>query len=610
MRWINRLGTATTLLIIVAGPPLAVAVWVADHRLTWPTRDQLQAWIDRPLTAATIIAGCITVAAIGWLLLLFHLAREAVRTARRRRRHRHLYLPTPAQITASSMAGVAALTLPGLSTGDHPPTPTADTSPEQPASPAPPHHQATDATTGITLPGGSWLPTSTALAVTATASLIWLRRRQHYQPRPPHPDRSTRDHDLQPLPLIVDAITATLPPDPQSASHGGRPPVITDQLPGEIILIDGPGAADAARGMIVTAALAVATGQPARPLHLYRDDLAWLLPDTDPRELTAAGIHLDRPTAREPAQQPEDQTREQPDQSRTPAEPHTTIRLSGDPTATVRWHVARDGTTTGAGITTPHRFCVLDRHAAADLITLVRQALDQPARAAGQSPTSTPTPEPAPSAPPAGSPAPAHLTLIGGCQLMARGTLVRLRRNAGLQILAYLAIHPEGATKTDLIHACWPGQPPATITQRLHTTISDLRRQLHPLIEADPITRTGEHYTLNRQAVDTDLQTWRTAVHTAANAATTEAKLHAHRSLINQYRGDLAAGHHWPWLTPAREALRRDVIDACITAAETAQPSEAAHLLQQALTIDPHNRQLRRRTSSRQYLRAQEGGPG
>ena len=50
-------------------------VWVADHRLTWPTRDQLQAWIDRPLTAATIIAGCSTVAAIGWLLLLFHLAK-------------------------------------------------------------------------------------------------------------------------------------------------------------------------------------------------------------------------------------------------------------------------------------------------------------------------------------------------------------------------------------------------------------------------------------------------------------------------------------------------------------------------------------------------------
>ena len=74
----------------MAGPPLAVAVWVADHRLTWPTRDQLQAWIDRPLTAATIIAGCITVAAIGWLLLLFHLAREAVRAARQRRRHRHL----------------------------------------------------------------------------------------------------------------------------------------------------------------------------------------------------------------------------------------------------------------------------------------------------------------------------------------------------------------------------------------------------------------------------------------------------------------------------------------------------------------------------------------
>jgi hypothetical protein len=285
------------------------------------------------------------------------------------------------------------------------------------------------------------------------------------------------------LPLTVDAITATLPPDPQQASRDGLPPVRADQLPGEVIRLDGPGAADAARGMIVTAALAVATGQPARPLHLDRDDLARLLPDTDPRDLMSAGIHLDRPTAREPAQQAAGQTREQPAASPTAAGPPTTVRLSADPAATVRWQVARDGTTTGTGITTPHRFCVLDRHAAADLIMLVRQALDQPTQSAPQPPASAPTPPPAPSAAPVGSPA--HLTLIGGCELTIDGTLVHLRRNAGLQILAFLAIHPEGATKTDLIRACWPGQPPATITQRLHTTISDLNL---------PQFREGMHY--------------------------------------------------------------------------------------------------------------------
>ena len=50
----------------------------------------------------------------------------------------------------------------------------------------------------------------------------------------------------------------------------------------------------------------------------------------------------------------------------------TVIRLGADPAGTIRWHVALDGTTTGTGITTPRRLCVLDPQTATDLITLVR----------------------------------------------------------------------------------------------------------------------------------------------------------------------------------------------------------------------------------------------
>jgi DNA-binding SARP family transcriptional activator len=60
----------------------------------------------------------------------------------------------------------------------------------------------------------------------------------------------------------------------------------------------------------------------------------------------------------------------------------------------------------------------------------------------------------------------------------------------------------------------WPGLPPGTITGRLHTTLSDLRKQLHPLLGGDPITRHGDRYHLNHAVIDSDLA----AIHAAAPA--------------------------------------------------------------------------------------------
>jgi two-component SAPR family response regulator len=58
------------------------------------------------------------------------------------------------------------------------------------------------------------------------------------------------------------------------------------------------------------------------------------------------------------------------------------------------------------------------------------------------------------------------------------------------------------------------------------------------------------------------------------------------------YRGDLAAEHTWPWLTPAREQARRTVIDACTTLADHAGTDEATYWLQRAIVVDPYNEAL------------------
>ncbi|WP_212990894.1 AfsR/SARP family transcriptional regulator [Actinoplanes auranticolor] len=567
MRWVNRLATALIVLVVVAGPPLLAGIWL-QHWWQAPTRAQVEAWVEQPLTAGTIIAGCVAVAGLAWLLLLTHLTRRALRGLRRRlRRLRHLPVPTPAQMTASSMAGVAAFTLPAATTGHPQPLPAAtDTS--QPSDPTRFDNHADRSAqaqpVGVALPGGGWIPYHTAAAITALAAAFWLQRRRHYRPDPRQPRDHHNDPDLQPLPGTVATVAAALTDDTIGPDHAPLP-LRAQRLPEGILLLTGPGASASARGLIVEAALSSTFTVAMRP-----DDLGTLLPPGAPATPTLA-------------------------QLTTGTGAHTAARtiivLSDDSrVATHRWHVSTDGTATGPDLTEPRRLCSLDQQTTADLLTLIRRSQQPP-------PSATPRAETVPKRPPALEAEPAvatgaRLTLLGGCDLTVAGEMVHPRRMAGLQILAYLAIHSDGATRSELIRAIWPHLSPSTITQRLHTTLTDLRQQLRPLLGEDPITRNDDRYRLNTRAIGTDLQTWRTAVSVMTHAVGLNQLEQACRAVIDTYRGEIAAGHTWDWLTPVREQTRRTVIDAYATLAEHTDPDEALALLHRAISIDPYNEAL------------------
>ena len=231
----------------------------------------------------------------------------------------------------------------------------------------------------------------------------------------------------------------------------------------------------------------------------------------------------------------------------------------------------------------PRRLCVLDTQTAADLLHLALLHRRKPPAA-----PSSRTPNPAPLQYGGDGSRPGRLGLFGDCRLTVHGESVRLRRTAGLQVLAYLAVHPEGATRSELIAAIWPNLPPSSITQRLHTTLSDLRNQLQPVIE-DPILREGDRYLLNAEMVDTELHEWRTLATAAKQAISEIARADACRKMLDLYRGDLAATQSWPWIEPTREELRRDALDACRHLADRAEPTESISWLHRALAIDPYN---------------------
>ena len=593
MRWINRVGTAVIAVVIVAGPPLAAVLWIQAEQPSLPGTAQISAWIEQPQAAVAGLIGSIAVTV--WLLLVVAIVHSTWRAvcgaARRLRRAR---LPSAAQVTAGSMAGVAAFAMPGVVV-EHPAgaVPAATLAGTQAGSGELAGPQSAVVQAGISLPGGGWIPYRTALAVTVLGGGIWLHRRQHYQPGGWRFGQHHRDADLQPLPGTADAIIAGLDEQPpQDATPGAALP----DLPEGLLSLQGPGAMNAARGLLVTALLGTALADgPQTEVVLRAADLTALLGVSMSGDLPA-GLRTGDTTASLGVFG-------LPGDGQTLGQPVLVIRRLGDSFARAlgqagqsadrvtavlvgdgghegrRWQVGADGRVAGDGVGRVRRLCQLDEHAATDLLRLVQQHAATTATLAG------PGTAPLDSAPRRG-----QLRLLGGCRLQVDGRAIHLRRSASFQILAYLAVHPT-ATTTDLVRAIWPGLDPNTITKRLHTTLTDLRQQLQPM-QIDPIVRRAEQYRLNREQIDSDLDQLRRTITGAATAVTGYQRHTAAKAIIDAYHGELAAGFSWPWMHPAREALRRAVIDAYLHLAAAASPAEALDLIQAAIGVDPHNEAL------------------
>ena len=606
---------------VVVGPPLAVLLWIRAARSRPPTAADLTAWIAQPQAAVAALIASIMVSV--WLLLVFAIARRAwraVRVAVRRAR-----LPSAAQVTAGSVAGVAALAMPSVIVA-HPAGAASVSTPSSPDLAVPdvggvesggvgwagPQTAATRA--GIELPGGGWVPYRTALAVSVLAGAIWLHRRHRYQPGGWRFGQHHRDPDLQPLPATTDAIIAEV--DAPQPLEVGAESILPD-LPAGLLTLHGPGAVSAARGLLITALLEAALADTAAQANAIRAEVRVRTADLHLLGISMsgdlpAGLSVGDAAASPSASPGDGERRRQP---MLVINQHARARTAGgqyaaedvDRVTTVvvgdgghqgpRWHVGIDGSVID-GTEHLRRLCLLDQHAATDLLRLVQLHAATTASSA----------DPRPGRHDHVS-RPAQLHMLGGCRLYADGTAIHIRRSAGLQILAYLAIHSTGATTTDLVRAIWPGLDPNSISKRLHTTLTDLRHQLQPTLP-DGIIRHDERYRLNPDTIQTDLDQLRRAVTAAAAAVTGPDRQRAARAVIDAYPGELAAGFSWPWLQPDREALRRDVIDAYLLLAAAAPSAEALDLLRAAMAVDPHNDALLRQAQNLQRsIGAADGAP-
>ncbi|MFV2103159.1 AfsR/SARP family transcriptional regulator [Micromonospora sp. LOL_024] len=610
MRWPRHVASLLLTAVLLVGPPV-VLVQVVGWPSTNPPRVALWQWVREPLTEQNLILLLVVLAWALWALVAYLVtATTATRLWAGVRWLRRLPLPTPWQATATGMAGAAALTIAT-------PTPTLDTShPDTTTSTTHTDHdtvEQADPADGVSVPGG-WLPDGLAEQVSVAAGLVWLRRRRAYLPTRPHHYTGDAD-DLAPLPATVTAIQTSAgsqPTPPAPAQAAGMPPF---GFPPAGVGLTGPGAVDAARGLLITALLATMR-QPTVEVVITRRAVDMLLGPAAPHLRPGVGLRI-VDTATLPAT---------PDATPTPSdradggrwvlildEPPagsladtlttsgvTAVALATWPHATT-WHVDADGHTHADSTRAGPRVCVLDAVATTDLLTVTGH-LHPPTP---DTPTQ-PQPQvrgrvPRQTAPHQDTIHPGKRVLVrvlGQPALLVDGTALAIRRTAARQALVFLAVHPDGVDSGVMAEALWPGLPGHRLTARLYTTLSELRTAVRTTTTGiHLIDRTGDRYRLHPDHVDVDLWHLHTAVDHAAATLTDHTA--AWQAVVDAHTGDLAAGQPWAWLDPHRETTRRHILDAYAALATAApHPRQALAYLQDAIRVDPYNADLHHRAAT------------
>jgi DNA-binding SARP family transcriptional activator len=649
--------------------------WPLPHH--WPTRAQWVLWLQNPIADHRALVDLFAIALwLVWAVLLYAVLTDAAAQLRRAGRRLWLLARRIRPISARNLVGAAVV---GTGTAAvtvvataHPPAANA-ASPATPDTSAPPVSSGpmapvddqilTAASDRVGLPDGGWLTRHTAAAVAASGAMVWRERRRHYRPRL-FVGATRDDPDLTPLPTAAAAViqqvqpppeqppttTGTLdkptaPPSTGAAAMVGESvgqPLPLSALPRGGVGLVGPGAADAARGVLIAALLSSDRPAAAPTVVTTKADLAALLgtatpPDAVPGLLIATDLPEAITAVEEIAMARADPATKHADPPDTahvvllaaaPTDPQAARQLRvvltlahdkaltgvllGDWSPGDAWRLQGDGTVDNVG-ESPTRLSVLSEAAASDLLAVYREAhtqratpaadgdLHSEALSAARVPRQIPAHHSSPlAATAAAAPRPDRilLTVLGPPAVYRPGhaEAIRWPRTAALPVLVYLAVNRAGATSTDLATVLWPQLHPGSTTNRIYNIISTVHRTLDTAAGGPTITRAGDRYRLNPDHVEVDLWQLQEAVRAAGGPLDPLQRFAALRRMIDTYTGELAEGWPWPWLDPHREATRRQILDAYTTLAdEDTDPATAAQLLRAAVGVNPDNHELRRR---------------
>ena len=165
------------------------------------------------------------------------------------------------------------------------------------------------------------------------------------------------------------------------------------------------------------------------------------------------------------------------------------------------------------------------------------------------------------------------------------------------ELLAFLAVHPDGASGDAISEALWPEADPGRAAGQRNLALRKAREMLRTATGLPApmwILNASGRYRLDPALIGTDLEAFGEALEEARNASG-DARLAACRKAVALYRGELAEGTGYEWAEPYAETARRRALDAWTTIAEILQPADpdqALSALETALSHDPYNEYL------------------
>ncbi|MFD2415366.1 BTAD domain-containing putative transcriptional regulator [Amycolatopsis pigmentata] len=169
-----------------------------------------------------------------------------------------------------------------------------------------------------------------------------------------------------------------------------------------------------------------------------------------------------------------------------------------------------------------------------------------------------------------------------------------------LELLVFLAVHPDGVNRDTLVGTLWADTPSGKTTNALNTALSRLRAATSKATNGTLSNLTitgGGRYRLDPELVEVDYWHFEAAVTARRAAPTVQQRVDAYRRVVDRYGGPLADGLSSNWIETAREAIRRDGIDAVAALARALvddDPQQTLDLLEAARAFDPHNEALYR----------------
>jgi DNA-binding SARP family transcriptional activator len=164
----------------------------------------------------------------------------------------------------------------------------------------------------------------------------------------------------------------------------------------------------------------------------------------------------------------------------------------------------------------------------------------------------------------------------------------RPRRAGTIELLAYLALHQDGASRDRLLEALWPGEDPRRTRPRLWHAVSEARRLL-----GDAFERNGDRYQLDHTRVRTDSSDLEHLLHAADHATSPKDTACLLEQALTLWRGTPLADTDYAWSESHARQLEARLATLAERAAharlEAGDPGGALRVAERGLELDELN---------------------